>query len=587
MRQTSFAQAFLRAIFLFSLLVVAVTNVQAGRISAGAYNGYAVDNTGAVWIWGANLYGQLCDGSLTHRGSAGKLSGLSDVVTVSAGGAHALTLKTDASAAAWGLNSLDSSLRGGGQVGDGTYVNRGTPVAVSKLSGAQQVVAGQYHSLAVLSDATVRAWGFNDAGQLGDGTKITRNEPVGVVGLGDVSAVSAGCDHSVALKTDGSVWSWGFNSTGQLGDGSNQDKSTPVRVAGLTDVVAVAAGCAHSMALKSDGTVWAWGFNFDGELGGASPSLVRNTPAMIPTLGSVTAIAAGGFHSLALKTDGTVWAWGKNNMGQVGDNSTLNRNAPNKVNVKQATEVAAGFDFSLVLGYDGSISAWGNNNYGQLGVGTTSGNYLSAATVLDASGAPLSIAPRYPLQANWNLLGNSNNAPLAVSSVFGDANQVVAVWKWVGSRNTWAFYSPTQVDGGAAYAATMGFEFLTRIEAGDGFWVQTKTAFEVQLPTAAAVPLSSLRSKAGKWTLNALGDSATPNAIGNLMAALVSAAGGKDTDPISVWAWNEPLAKWYFFSPSLYRDGSLAAHIQSNGYLDFVASNKSLSPGTGFWINRP
>lgn len=373
------------------IFALAMPAASAGRISAGSYNGYAVDSSGAVWVWGANLYGQLCDGTTTHRGVPGPLPNLSGVATVSAGGSHGLAQKANGSAAAWGLNSTDSSGRGGGQLGDGSLVNKGTPVAVTDIAGAWQVVAGQYHSLAVMGDTSVRAWGFNNTSQLGDGSVTTRTTPITVPGLSGVIAVAAGCQHSLALKLDGTVWAWGYNSTGQLGDASNKDKSTPVAVSGLSNVAAIAAGCAHSLALKNDGTVWAWGFNADGELGGATASFISSKPVQITALSGVSAIAAGNYFSLALKADGTVWSWGKNDLGQLGDGSTTNRSLPMQVAIPASTDVSAGQDFALALNASGTLSAWGNNNYGQLGIGTTSGSSTVPVTVKDVTGANLQV----------------------------------------------------------------------------------------------------------------------------------------------------------------------------------------------------
>ena len=177
-------------------LMVLPSLATAGRIAAGTYNAYAVDTDGSVWVWGANLYGQLCDGTTTHRSSPSRIPGFSGAATVSAGGAHGLLLKADGGAAAWGLNGQDSSGRGGGQLGDGSLSNRATPGGIGSLPKNWQVVAGQYHSLAVQGDNTVAAWGYNAQGQLGDGSTQTRTVPVNVAGTSGVIAVAAGCAHS-------------------------------------------------------------------------------------------------------------------------------------------------------------------------------------------------------------------------------------------------------------------------------------------------------------------------------------------------------------------------------------------------------
>ena len=186
-----------------------------------------------------------------------------------------------------------------------------------------------------------------------------------VPGLSNVTAVSAGTSYSLALKSDGTVWAWGSNDVGQLGDGTQTDRYSPVQVrdssgvAFLGNIVAVAAthngnsSIHYSAALRDDGTVWVWGQFFDG---------THLTPQQVAGLGGVSAIAVGTGHLLALKSDGTVWALGGNNAGQLGDGTTTNRTTP--VPVSTLTGVIAidvGDAYSLALKSDGTVWAWGAN----------------------------------------------------------------------------------------------------------------------------------------------------------------------------------------------------------------------------------
>jgi len=369
-------------------------------VAAGGEHSLALKTDGTVWAWGRNEYGQLGDGTRTDRFTPVQVKGpggsdwLTDVQAVAAGGYHSLALKTDGTVWAWGRNN-------GGQLGDGTTTDRLTPVQVvgpggsDWLTDVQAVAAGVGHSLALKTDGTVWAWGWNEFGQLGDGTTTNSSTPVQVVGPGgsgwltDVQAVAAKWGHSLALKTDGTVWAWGGNWCGQLGDGTTTNSSTPVQVVGpggsgwLTDVQAVAAGVEHSLALKTDGTVWAWGRNEYGQLGDGTttdrymPVQVKG-PGGSDRLTDVKAVAARWDHSLALKTDGTVWAWGRNNSGQLGDGTTTDRLTPVQVVgpggsgwFTDVQAVAAGLHHSLALKTDGTVWAWGANWYGQLGDGTT------------------------------------------------------------------------------------------------------------------------------------------------------------------------------------------------------------------------
>jgi alpha-tubulin suppressor-like RCC1 family protein len=238
---------------------------------------------------------------------------------------HTVALKNDGTFWVWGNNYY-------GQLGDGTNTNRNTPVPVSGLTGIITAIsAGVFNTVALKNDRTVLAWGLNSSGQLGDGTTTDSDTPVPVSGLINVIAISAGESYAVALKNDGTVWAWGSNGYGQLGDGSTIEKHTPVPVSGLTGIItAISAGELHTVALKNDGTVWAWGRNNYGQLGDGTTT-DSDTPVQASGLTGITAIAAGESHTVALKNDGTLWAWGRNNYGQLGDGTTTDSDTPVQV----------------------------------------------------------------------------------------------------------------------------------------------------------------------------------------------------------------------------------------------------------------
>ena len=280
---------------------------------------------------------------------------------IAAGHNHSMALKSDGTVWAWGSNS-------NGQLGNNSTTDSNIPVQVSGLTGATAIAAGYDYSMALKSDGTVWAWGWNGYGQLGNGTTAESNTPVQVLNLTGATAIAACYDHSMALKSDGTVWAWGWNGYGQLGNNSTTNSKTPVQVSGLTGTVtAIAAGYSHSMALKSDGTVWAWGSNGSGQLGngGTTNSYI---PVQVSGLTGATAISAGGYHSLALKSDGTVWAWGYNYYGQLGNNSTTNSKTPVQVSgLIGVTAISAGYYHSMALKSNGTVWAWGSNSSGQLG----------------------------------------------------------------------------------------------------------------------------------------------------------------------------------------------------------------------------
>ncbi|MBZ5622225.1 MAG: RCC1 repeat-containing protein [Acidobacteriia bacterium] len=343
--------------------------------------GLAVKADGTVWEWGGNLGPVNATGILTVINKAPVLvKGLSGAVAVAGGGMSSLALKSDGTVWAWGILGPGGAFGSGGVLGDGGPIAP-TPVQVSPLTDVVAVAQGFIHGLAARRDGTVWAWGDNRAGAMGDGFTAPSpftpspgsSTPAQVSELTGIVAVAAGYGHSLALSGDGTVWAWGFNGHGQLGDGTTETRTTPVHVSGLTNVVKITAGAAHSIAVKGDGSVWAWGSNAVGQLGDGTTA-DRPTPVRVSSLTGIAAVAGGGLHSLALTDDGTVWAWGRNEYGQLGEGielSPVSGLGPLAVGgVTGVAKIAAGDLHSLVLKNDGRVLAWGSNDLGQLGDGT-------------------------------------------------------------------------------------------------------------------------------------------------------------------------------------------------------------------------
>ena len=289
-------------------------------------------------------------------------------LAVSRAGNHICALTSRGIVQCWGYN-------GYGQLGDGTTIDSSNPVtAVGIASGAKSLAAGKDFTCAVTAVGAVMCWGYNWYGQLGDGSVINRTAPVAVSGLtSGVRTVTAGRYHTCALTTSGGVKCWGYNGQGQLGDGTATSHRTPIDVNGLTSgVSAIAAGGYHTCALKTDGSLLCWGDNSAGSLGDGTVSN-RTEPVNVNGLdGKVSAVSAGIHHTCALLNKGTVQCWGANHSGQLGDGSLTDRAVPAEVTGlnEEVTFLAAGDDYACVV-VDGKIYCWGENGDGQLGDGTT------------------------------------------------------------------------------------------------------------------------------------------------------------------------------------------------------------------------
>ncbi|MCA9488411.1 MAG: fibronectin type III domain-containing protein [Myxococcales bacterium] len=345
-------------------------------IAAGAHSSFLVDADGDLYAWGRNDIGQLGLGNFSATYVPTQVLGISDVVAVSSGGWHTMAITADGALYGWGQNDT-------GQVGLGNTSGVWRPTRIGLREDWVSVAAGRLHTVAATSDGGVWVWGYNASGHLGlpqPGGYVEQPEYLrtGVITGTDPGMVWAG-DATSFFKPDTNgkeylpVASWGKSGAGQLGrdDGGNIDlANTPTPIASSAKYLAMSTRAMHTLALREDHTMVAWGVGAEGQLGTGGTSNAFG-PVPVQFEGRVVAVAAGTFHSLALGDDGKVLAWGSNGYGQLGDGT--NDSSLIRVQVQDLDSVemiAAGESFGLALKRDGTLWGWGSGTYGQLGTGS-------------------------------------------------------------------------------------------------------------------------------------------------------------------------------------------------------------------------
>ena len=390
---------------MFSGIASAAAQDRVVAVAAREHSSFAIRSDGTLWAWGRNVHGQLGDGTTINRTTPVQV--LTNVIDVALGDSHTLALRADGTLWAWGLNSS-------GQLGDGTTTNRHIPVQI--LTNIISIGAGYWHSFAIRSDRTLWAWGHNNWWQLGNGTQASRSTPFLIMD----NAIYAGGTHwhSHAIRANGSLWGWAVNWHGGVGDGTATSRPTPFQIQTLINITSISQGEAHSLAIRNDNTLWAWGGNWDGRIGDGT-TIHRLTPVLI--MSGINSIAAGLAHNFAVKNDNTLWAWGRNSSGQLGDGTIVQRNIPVQV-LTNVYLAAAGASHSLAIRSDGTLWAWGLNNLGQLGDGTAT-NRLAPIRV----NIPLNTSPVSSLTLPATALTNTP-VPIACTSTDADGTIASRVW---------------------------------------------------------------------------------------------------------------------------------------------------------------
>jgi alpha-tubulin suppressor-like RCC1 family protein len=339
------------------------------QVEAGSYHSIGLLKDGTVVTWGRNRDGQLGYETQEVNGGPDRVPSLDSVVKVSAGSDHSLALKADGTVWAWGDNDY-------GQLGDDFKSdNRTKPEKVLNLSDVLEVSAGDHFNIALKKDGTVWTWGENYYHQLGDASRPIVDAMVGTVkGLNRIVEISAGATHGLALDKDGRVWAWGdaYRANRETDlvltgvEHSAKNRTEPVLIEGLFDVVSISAGMDHDMALKADGSVWTWGLNYYGQLGEGTLEH-RIEPVKVEGLDDVKEIKAGKYVSFVLTESGEIWGWGATDTGILSDYADYNLLEPVKIaELKDAKDIALGDEHILILTEDSDIKGWGNNDRNQI-----------------------------------------------------------------------------------------------------------------------------------------------------------------------------------------------------------------------------
>ena len=523
------------------------------EVSAGKYHSTALNSEGEIWSWGDNADYQLGDNNSTIDSSIPVQESFANTnwASVSAGRYHTVALNKDGEIWSWGKNDY-------GQLGNSSNDNSGIPVQESTTGTWSKVVAGEYHSAAFKSDNSLYLWGANDLGQLGVGTSIDSTSPIqestqstswlsisggygfaiglqqdgtywawgtndyGQYGNGSASgssltpiqedsssttwqSISAGLNHTVAIKSDNTLWSWGENSDGQLGDGTTTGSSIPVQeITGSTLWSSVSTHYNHTAAIRTDGTLWLWGKNDYGQLADADGS---EDDSSIPTQEASAStnwesVSTGAYHTVAIK-DGEIWSWGRNNDGQIGDGTdgiavTATQESTNSTNW---AKVSAGGNTTAAINDDGEIWSWGAGDDGQLGDNS----------FVDSSLNPVQENSR---SINWDNLSVARNHTIAI-------NTDGELWSWgdndngqLGNNDTADSSVPVQEN-----SASTDWASIASLVSGSSLAIKTdgtlwgwgsnsdgELGLNVNNTTDILVPTQEY-TKATNWKNSALGDS--------------------------------------------------------------------------------
>jgi alpha-tubulin suppressor-like RCC1 family protein len=320
-----------------------------------------------LYAWGRNDSGQIGDNTNINRSSPVQIGSITTWDTVSAGLQHSFAIKQDNTLWTWGRGNQ-------GQTGVNYTATLSSPVQIGALSDWAQASAGRFISAAIRSNGTLWTFGYGPEGGLGQNNTISYSSPTQVGSLTTWLQVNAGRYSMGAIKTDGTLWTWGQNQDGKLGLGTTSiNTSSPIQVGSLTNwkQINFSNSFDFTAAVKTDGTLWAWGGNIYGNLG-TNNMTDYSSPVQVGALTNWAQVAVGRYGIRAIKTDGTLWSWGGGSYGANGQNNTTDYSSPVQVGSDTNWGKVASADDEIVgaIKTDGTLWTWGNNSYGALGDGS-------------------------------------------------------------------------------------------------------------------------------------------------------------------------------------------------------------------------
>ena len=370
------------------------------KISTGYNSNHALKSNGTLWNWGDGSFGQFGNNSLFDNYEPTQTTLTGAYLFFNAGRLNTFVIKNTGTL--WGSGD---NLYGNLGV-NSTSEYSGTFLQIGTATNWKQVSAGTGYTFATKTDNTLWGWGQNNNYQMGNNSCCADRLSPGQIGTDTDWKLAIACSSTpvgLGLKTNGTLWGWGGNGSALLGPSNVSSRAVPTQLSSDTDWETLATGAAHALALKTNGTLWAWGVGFNGQAGDElTPLYFRDTPRQIGT-DTWSYIACGFQNSFAIKSDGTLWAWGRNDTGQLGDGTTIERRLPVQIGTDTDwVSVAAGFQHGVALKANGALYTWGLNDYGQLGNGGTTPQPLP--TYIPVTGCSLDVAdfekPAFTLYPN-------------------------------------------------------------------------------------------------------------------------------------------------------------------------------------------